>query len=170
MTERALQGIGARASTGTAEDAAATRPVARRRDSSVPPLARAGMLLGASTALYAVALAGVSGLQHADDAAIIARRAPLVATVDAARVANDRLEAALLEADAGARALGADYAATAGALGAFEARLDELAVLVAEVQGSAAALPARVSLPSVSVRAAAKPAPRTTATTGASGG
>jgi hypothetical protein len=146
----------------------ATRPAVRRRDLAIPAAARAGMLLGASTALYGVTLAGVAALQSADDAALAAARAPLVADVEAARIANDRLEAIVLAAGGSATAVGDRYAATAAWIEDLEARLDALGALVAEVQGSAASLPARISLPSVTVRGTTA-APRTQATTGASG-
>jgi len=59
-----------------------------------------------------------------------------------------------------------------GDVASYEARLDELAALVAEVQGSAAALPTRISLPSVTMRGAvggSGRAPATTARSAASG-
>jgi hypothetical protein len=133
--------------------------------------ARAGMLIGASAAVYAVALAGVSGLQAESDAAAIARREPWLAEIAESRAANDRLEATLIAASSEAKALADEYAATGVVVSAYQARLDELASLVAEVQGSAAALPARISLPKVTVRGATRSTrPSTTATSGASGG
>ena len=63
---------------------------------------------------------------------------------------------------------------------AYQDRLDALAALVADVQGIAAALPARIKLPTVSHArsrsgrsgrpGAAPSAPKTTSKTGASGG
>jgi hypothetical protein len=132
--------------------------------------ARAGMLIGASAAMYAVSLAGVSALQASSDAALDAQRQPYVATVAEARAANDRLEAALRQVDRDTRSLVAAYATTGDELAAYQGRLDALAALVADVQGSAASLPTRLSLPKVSVHTTSVgSAPRTTTKTSASG-
>ena len=131
------------------------------------------MLIGASAAIYAVTLAGVSVLQADSDAALAAQRQPYLEALAAARSANDTLDAALVKVDGAARALAADYAAAGQDITAYQARLDELATLVAEVQGSAAALPTRISLPSVtmhgSVGGGGGSAPATRAKTKASG-
>jgi hypothetical protein len=79
---------------------------------------------------------------------------------------------------AAASTLAGQYAVTADDIAAYEAKLDELAALVAEVEGSAAALPTRISLPSVTVRAPSvstsastrRSAPATTTTSRGSGG
>lgn len=166
--------------TGTANPAA-TRPAARagvrRGEAILTTPARAGMLIGASAALYAVSLAGVSTLQARTDARTIEARAPYVDQVAGLRAENDRLEQVLRDVDTSARALAADYAATGSRLADYEARLDALSALVADVQGSAAALPTRIKLPSVTMRGAVGTSrsgstsrPRTTATSGASGG
>ena len=93
--------------------------------------------------------------------------------------ANDELEAQVLKADAEVRDLVATYGKVGSNVEAYQARLDSLAALVAEVQGSAAALPARIKLPTVTMRGAVagssrsgggSTTPRTTAKTGASGG
>jgi hypothetical protein len=91
--------------------------------------------------------------------------------VAAARASNDALEAALVKVDGEAQALASDYAAAGLDITAYQARLDELAALVAKVQGSAAALPTRISLPTVSVRSAggSSRAPAARTTTKASG-
>ncbi len=131
------------------------------------------MLLGASAAVYAITLAGVSSLQASSDAELIARRQPYVDAVSQARVANDALEAAIYKADSESRALAGFYAAAGDEVAAYEARLELLATLVADVQGSAASLPTRISLPKVTVRAPVasshSSAPRTTTKTSASG-
>jgi hypothetical protein len=148
------------------------RPIAERREAVLSTPARAGLLIGASAAVYAVTLAGVSFLQADSDAALVARRQPYTEALAAARSSNDTLEAALLKADAEARALAADYGAVGEDVAGYQARLDDLAALVAEVQGSAAALPTRISLPSVSMRGAvggSTRAPATSSTTKASG-
>jgi hypothetical protein len=150
------------------------RPAARRKEALLTTPARAGMLIGASAAIYAVSVASVAGLQAQGDAEVIARRQPYLDTLAQTRAANDELEAALLQADAETRALGGFYARAGESVAAYEARLDTLAALVAEVKGSAAALPSRISLPKVSIQGAVRTggtsAPATTSTSGASGG
>ena len=148
------------------------RPVVRRREAILTTPARAGMLIGASAAIYAVTLAGISAMQADSDAAAAARRQPYLEAVAAARAANDALDVALVRVDGEMRALASDYAAVGQDIAGYQARLDALATLVAEVQGSAAALPTRISLPSVSVRSAggSSRAPATRTTTKASGG
>ncbi len=144
--------------------------VAKRRESFLTTPARAGMLVGASAAIYAVSLAGIAGLQSRSDADLAARRQPYLDQVARTRAANDELEAALSKIGAQAEALSATYATTADDVAAYEARLDQLTALVAEVQGSAAALPTRISLPKVTMRAGGTTrAPATTSTSGASG-
>jgi hypothetical protein len=136
------------------------------------------MLLGGSAAIYAVTLAGIAALQSSSDAAVAARRQPWVDAIAAERVANDDLEANLATASRNAAWLGRVYEDVSTDVAAYRARLDELAALVADVEGSAAALPTRVSLPSVSMRGAvagarsgggSTRAPSTTATSGGSG-
>ena len=179
-----VPGSGIRAGSGTgdvcvtsqekarAAQGAAARVAARRSEAILSTPARAGMLLGASAAVYAVTLASVSGLQAQQDAAAIAARQPSVDRIAAVRAANDSLEAALVAIDAKARTLASDYAAAGGDIGAYQARLDELAGLVATIEGSAAALPTRIALPSVSMhgKVGSSKAPATSSTTGASGG
>ena len=159
-------------SRGSGHRSAATRP------SSTSP-ARAGLLLGASAAVYAVSLAGVSALQADTDAQAIAARAPYLEEIARLETANDELERALVKADAEARALAADYGAVGVTVTDYQARLDALAGLVAEVEGSVAALPARIKLPNVTMRgpiagtsrsSSGRSAPSTNAKSGASGG
>ena len=128
------------------------RPEAKTPLLSTP--ARAGLLLGASAAVYAVTLAGVSGWQAEASAATAAGRASGLDAVSRARASNDRLEAALDELDAGARRLVDAYGTTADETAAYQARLDALASLVAKVQGTAATLPARIQLPTVTLHGA----------------
>jgi hypothetical protein len=128
------------------------------------------MLLGASAAVYAVSLAGIAVLQSSSDAEIAARHQPYLDALARQRAANDELETAVRQADQQVHALGGWYATTGDQVIAYEARLDALAALVADVRGTAAALPARISLPSVSVRTSVgSSAPKTSATSGASG-
>ena len=188
MTERALPtiGVGVRPRPGAT---AAPRPVARThvRDSARPAVARkeailttparAGMLVGASAAVYALTLAGISGLQAETDAAVAAARARYQDVVAQTRAANDELEAQIVKANAEVGALVAIYGKVGTNVESYQTRLDSLAALVAEVQGSAAALPTRIKLPTVTMRGAtagssrssAGTTRRTTAKTGASG-
>ena len=145
------------------------RTATARREAWLTTPARAGMLLGTSAAVYAVALAGVAGLQAQSDAELVARHQPYVEAVARARAANDALAAALDRTDADLQTIGTSYAGTGEAVTAYEARLDALAALVAEVQGSAAALPTRISLPKVTVSSSGSRPPKTSTTTGASG-
>jgi len=189
MTERALPtiGVGVR---HRPEAAASPRPITRThvRDTTRPAVARkeailntparAGMLVGASAAVYALTLTGISGLQAETDASVAADRVPYQAVVAQTRAANDELEAGILKADAEVRALVATYGRVGTNVEAYEARLDSLAALVAEVRGTAAALPTRIKLPTVTMRGAIAGSSRsgggttrrTTAKTGASGG
>jgi hypothetical protein len=127
------------------------RPAVLRKEAVLSTPTRAGMLIGASAAIYAVTLAGVSVLQSDSDAALAASRQPYLEALAAARTANDTLEAAVAKADGATQALANDYAAAGQDITGYQARLDELAALVAQVQGSAAALPTRISLPSVTM-------------------
>ena len=147
------------------------RPVAAKRGQQwLTTPARAGMLVGASAAIYAVSLAGVSAFQATADADLTAQHQPYVDAVAAARSANDRLEAAVRQADLDTRSLVAAYTAAGNDVAAYQQRLDDLAALVAEVQGTAASLPNRISLPKVTVRTTVvSAAPRTTTKTSASG-
>ena len=131
MTERILPAISIpvparRGAEGVARPrpAAVARPavVAHRKDAFLTMPARAGMLLGASAAVYAVTLAGVSALQSSSDAAIAARRQPYLDAIAATRATNDALEAALLAADAEARALASEYAAVGANVAEYQAR------------------------------------------------
>jgi hypothetical protein len=159
--------------------AAGARASVRRNEAILSTPARAGLLLGASAAVYAVSLAGVAAIQADTDAQAIVARAPYLDEVARLQAANDELERLLHEADAEARALAADYGAVGVTVAAYETRLDALAALVADVEGSVAALPTRIKLPSVTMRGAiagssrssgGRSAPSTRATSGASGG
>ncbi|MEO5966348.1 MAG: hypothetical protein ABIR11_12850 [Candidatus Limnocylindrales bacterium] len=172
------------ARTGAAQrPASATRPVVgaraipHRKEVFLTTPARAGMLLGGTAAIYAVTLAAVAGLQASSDAQVAAIRQPWVDQVTASRAANDALEASIVVADQEARWLTDTYAAVGGDVEAYQARLDGLAALVAKVEGSAAALPTRISLPRVTTHGPISTrsggggsAPATTTRTRASGG
>jgi hypothetical protein len=143
-----------------------------RRQAFLTTPARAGLLIGASAAIYAVSLAAVSGLQYQTEAQLAAQHQPMIDTIAQARAANDALAATIVAADTRVRALAADYASAGGDVAAYQAKLNELAALVAKVQGSAAALSTSINLPAVTVHGAiggGGSAPRIVATTSASG-
>ncbi len=159
------------------------RAAANRNERYFTTPARAGILIGASAAVYAVSLAAVAGLQASDDAALATRRQPYVDAVADGRAANDALEAAIGDAGLQARSLASDYSTSADELAAYEVRLDALAALVAETQGSMAAMPKRIKLPNVTMSGpiaaaatrssgghSATPRPKPTTNTRASGG
>lgn len=186
MTERALPAIGVGVSHRPAADSAerpiavprvADRPAVIRHETVLSMPARAGMLIGASAAMYAATLAGVSVLQARDDASLAATREPLLQAVAETRAANDALASRIQAANGAVSALISGYESTGADVAAYQARLDSLAALVAEVQGSAAALPARIKLPTVSIRGpissgggGGSSAPKTSGKSGASGG
>ena len=128
------------------------------------------VLLGASTAAYAISLAGITTLQSTTDAAVVVARSP--SRDAAARLANghDRLQA---EIDAATRAYATSasrYDELSAAIGSLDATLDGYAAAAARVSGAARALPGRVSLPSVSHTSTGTTSkPRVSGTTGASG-
>jgi hypothetical protein len=135
------------------------------------------MLLCLSAAAYAVSLAAIAGQQSDADAALAVARRPAIDQVAAAAARADILEARLGAAEAGVRDLAAAYGGVGSDVDTLAARLDRLAALVTEVEGSAAALPARIHLPTVSVRSVpvagggtTTRAPRTHGRSGASGG
>lgn len=176
-TRPATPVAGTRGATPVTRPAGARPAVAHRSQPFLTMPARAGILLGTSAAVYAVSLAGVASFQSADDAALAARRQPYLDAIAASRAANDALEAAIVGTDQRAQTVADRYGLLAADVTAYETGLDELATLVTRVQGSAAALPARISLPSVSIRgpiagvsrSVRRSAPATTTTTRASG-
>ena len=129
------------------------------------------IMLGASTALYAGSLACVALLQSDADGALTERQAPAKDAVARIHVGHDRLDAAIGQvADAYARAA-SRYEALTPTLTDTEASLSDLASRVETISGAARALPARISLPPITrVVRTNSSRPRTSATTGASGG
>ena len=134
----------------------------------LPP--HVGVLVGLSAGAYALVLAGVAGVQSADEAALRAERAPTVARLEALQAGHDalldRVEAARLAYERGVGA----YGLIGDGLGGYEDRLSGLAATVTGIAGAAAALPDRVSLPPIRTTVRAVQAPATQTTTGASGG
>lgn len=139
-------------------------------DRRVPP-AHLFVLIGVSAGVYAVSLAGVTGVQSAADAKVHAQREPIRLAADAARDQHDRLEAAVEAASQRYQELADRYASSGEWLTGMEGSLDTLASRAADLSESTASLPTRFSLPSV--RAAAprtSSKPKTHTTTRASGG
>lgn len=129
------------------------------------------VMLGASTALYAGTMAGVALIQSNADRALMERQAPAKDAVARLHGGHDRLETAIGEAaDAYARAA-SRYEALTPTLTDTEASLSDLASRVETIAGAARALPARISLPPITrtVRTTST-RPKTSASTGASGG
>lgn len=128
-----------------------------------------GVFLGASTAAYAVSLAGVTVLQARSEAALVADRAPVVAGIDAVAARNELLTAALSAAGVDYQAATDAYVANGGRLADLEQALATLASKVAQIDGVSRSLPTSINLPKVVRRVTTSSAPATSATTGASG-
>jgi hypothetical protein len=127
-------------------------------------------MLGASTAGYALALAGVAGLQSVAEAAIAAARAPALAALDAGVAVHDQLDARIDAARRQYASAAAAYATTGRALDELHSDLGRLTRIVGEIEGDSRALPATVALPPVRVSVPTARTPTTQATTRASGG
>jgi hypothetical protein len=129
------------------------------------------VMLGASTALYAGSMAGVALLQSDADRVLTERQAPAEDAVARLHGGHDRLEKAIsVAADAYARAA-SRYEALTPTLTDTETSLSDLASRVETIGGAARALPARISLPPITrVVRTTVARPRTSASTGASGG
>jgi hypothetical protein len=123
-----------------------------------------------SAATYAVTLAGVAGLQAADDRARIEAQQPSVDALAVLTSHNDDLATRLDRSATVYDALAAGYDPLVGNLATLETRIDELSGTVAAIVRSSANLPSRAPI-GTSVRAAPKSSrPTSHATTGASGG
>jgi hypothetical protein len=125
------------------------------------------VMLGASTATYALVLAGVAGLQSRNEADLAALRAPAVDGVQRLAEGHDSLAARLSAAGSAYNAAVSDFVNAGGSLDAVEADLGAFAAAVKEIDGVSRTLPTAVKLPAVS--RASSGAPSTHGTTGASG-
>lgn len=128
------------------------------------------VMLGASTAGYALMLAGVAGLQSRNEADLIAARRPAVDGVAQVASGHDWLQQRLDAARANYGATVDAYAAAGGTLDALHEQVGLLAGLVAEIDGVSRTLPTTVKLPAVKRSVSSVSAPSTSGTTGASGG
>ena len=155
----------ARPATATASRAQRTaedRSVARVATlPSVP--AHVGTMLGLSVAGYGVALALVTGLQAAGEAAVRADRAPLAVALDQLAAGHDRLDRSVDDAAGRYAGTAAAYQSIVDRFATIEDGLATLATSVKAVDGATRALPATVSMPVVrSVKVGARATPHAT--------
>lgn len=140
----------------------------RRPRLSLPP--HVLVMLGASTAGYALLLAGVAGLQSGADAGLVATRAPVARGIEDLTAGHEALRARL-DATRGAYAGAVDTLLVATDwLDRLDEDLASFAGLVTEIDGAARELPTRVSIPPIQRSVSQVRIPATQATTGASGG
>jgi hypothetical protein len=128
------------------------------------------VMLGASTAGYALMLAAVTGLQAQSEAQLIAARQPAVDRVAEVASGHDALRALLDGARRTYAATADEYLAAGGTLDALHLKVGTLAGLVAEIDGVTRTLPTTVKLPAVKRSVSSVSVPSTSGTTGASGG
>ena len=133
----------------------------------VPP--HVTVMLGVSTAAYAVTLAGVTGMQATSEAGLAAQRAPAIARVQDLATRNDALAADLALAGQRFDAVAAAYVAAGGRVSDLESALASLATSTHAIDGVSRSLPTGAALPRVTRVAVGGTAPATSATTGASG-
>jgi len=138
-----------------------------RRLPSLPP--HVVVMLSASTAAYAVLLAGVAGLQSADEAALSAIRAPVAAAIDDLAEAHDQLGDVLDRSRTSYDTLSAAYGSIGGRLGELEATLGGFSGIVAEIDGQSRSLPTSFRIPALQTVSRVA-VPTTQGTSGASGG
>ena len=130
------------------------------------------VMVGASTALYALSMAGVTAIQSNNDRALMVRQSPAQAAVTRLRNGHDRLEAAIEQAAGDYDRAAGGYDALTPRMTEMETSLEKLAGRVTTVSGAARALPGRVSIPVFSrtvTRTSTASKPKTSSSTGASG-
>ena len=128
------------------------------------------VLIGASTAAYAISLAGMTALQSSADQAVIEVQAPTDEAAARLRIEHDRLQAEIDRSVAIYTASAARFEAVAAGLDGLDSSLEAYAGRMERVTGAARALPGRVNLPTVSRTTTTRAKPATSASTGASGG
>lgn len=133
----------------------------------IPP--HVGVMLGVSTAAYAVTLAGVTGLQAGGEAALAAERAPAIARIEDLATRNAALTADLQLAGKSYDTAAQAYLAAGGRMADLEAALANLATSVQRIDGVSRSMPTGVTLPRVGRATSGGGAPATSSTTGASG-
>ena len=128
------------------------------------------VMLGASTAGYALVLAGVAAIQSNAEAILISARRPAVDGVAQLAAGHEELIRRLDAAQAGYATAADTYGAVGSTLDALHEQVALLAGVVAEIDGVSRSMPAAVKLPAVRRTVATVKAPATSGTTGASGG
>jgi hypothetical protein len=130
------------------------------------------VLFGASTAIYAISMAGVASIQSTADRALGEKQAPADDAATRLSDGHDALETRLARAAAAYARAAAGYDALVTTLETTETSLADYAGRVESVSGAAKSLPSRVSMPSVSTKVVVRTTsrPKTSASTGASGG
>ena len=127
------------------------------------------VLVGTTTAAYALTLAGVAALQARSEAGLTAARAPAAARLAELARGHELLLERLQLASRRYEDAASQYVATTDALAGVRDELAAFAALVGEIDGISRTMPTsiRVPQPRMTVRISA---PATSATTGASGG
>jgi hypothetical protein len=129
------------------------------------------IFLGSSAALYAVSLAGITGLQSGADRAMMDRSAPSEQAAERLRLGHDRLQSGLERSTRDLESVTARYDAVVNDLSSFEETLATHTAEMATLTRDVRALPKRAALPSVTrVVTTTIAKPRVRGSTGASGG
>jgi hypothetical protein len=128
------------------------------------------VLFGASTAGYALVLAGVTAFQSTAEASLVAARQPAVDGVAQLAAGHDALSRRLDAARSDYAATVDAYVAAGGTLDALHQQVALLAGVVAEIDGVSRAMPDAIKLPAVKHTVTTVNSPTTSGTTGASGG
>lgn len=140
----------------------------------MPPAKKAPLhvpiALGVTAGLYAVSLAGVTGLQHQADTAATANHQPMSDALSGLARERAALEANLRSTVDSLNAASAAYASTLDDSASLDASVAALAAQVQAATGAAAKIPSTSRLPSAPrVVTVVATAPATQGTTGASG-
>ena len=96
------------------------------------------VLFGASTALYAVSMAGIAAIQSGADRSLVARQAPAGEAADRLRAGHDDLDTRLARLAAAYARAASGYDALSTSLGVTESSLDAYAGRVEAVTVRAA--------------------------------
>jgi hypothetical protein len=152
---RGTAGIGVRGGAPRPADAPVLTVVARR------PVATSGgprrpmhvaVAIGVSAGVYAISLAGVTGLQATSNAQLAADRAPAMDAVATLKASHDALDAGLAKLDGAYTDAATKYSAITEQIAGHENDLSKLGRQVKAAEGSASSLtvPTVSRLPTVS--------------------